>query len=132
MSTPGTPSGPATPSGSATPSGPPTIPLIPAGRAAYQDLYGKYETAIENTTDPGVLAAPNAAQAQVDDILTKDDMYRIHADTALFQALLDQINDTNADLERLKDQIAAVASHIATAGAIIGAINKVLSLFQVG
>lgn len=113
---------------SATPPKPPTIPFTPAVHAAYQDLYNKYETAIENTTDPGVLAALNASQAQVDDILTKDAMYKLHADTALFQAILDQISSTNADLVKLKAQIAAIASDISNAAAIIGAINKVLSL----
>ncbi len=114
----------------ATPPRSPSIPLAPAVRAAYRDLYNKYEAAIEDTTDPSVLAALNASQAQVDDILTKDAMYRLHADTALFQALLEQINSTNADLAKLKAQIAAIASDISTAGEIIGAINKVLSFFS--
>ena len=111
-----------------TPTGSPTIPLTPPVRAAYQYLYNNYEAAIENTTDPGVLAALNSSQADVDDILTKDSMYRLHADTALFQSLLEQINSTNAGLAQLKAQITAIASDIATAGEIIGAINKVLSL----
>jgi hypothetical protein len=113
----------------ATPASPPSIPLAPAVLAAYRNLYNKYEDAIENATDPNLLAALNASQAQVDDILTKDAMYRLHADTALFQALLEQINGTNADLAKLKAQIAAIASGISTAGEIIGAINNVLSLF---
>ncbi|QNI30519.1 hypothetical protein H7849_15355 [Alloacidobacterium dinghuense] len=106
----------------------PTIPLTPEARAAYQDLYDKYETAIENTTDPGILQALNDSQSSVDNILTKDSMYRLHANTALFEALLSQINDTNNDLKKLKNEIAAIASHIATAGEILAAINKVLTL----
>jgi hypothetical protein len=106
----------------------PAIPLADDVRAAYQDLYDKYEASIEATTDPGVLAALNASQAAVDDILTKDAMYRIHADTGLFQALLAQIKSTNDDLKKLKDQIAAVASHVAMAGEIIAAIDKVITL----
>jgi hypothetical protein len=115
----------------ASPSGSPSIPLTPAVRAAYENLYAQYEDTIENTTDPGVLAALNASQADVDDILTKDDMYRLHANTALFQALLEQIKSTNDDLQKLKDQIAAIASDISTAGQIIDAINKVLSLVPI-
>lgn len=112
----------------ANPPNQPTIPLTPEARAAYQDLYDKCEAAIENTADPAVLATLNDSQSNVDDILTKDAMYRLHADTALFEALLKQINDTNHDLQKLKDRVAAVASHIATAGAILAAINKVLTL----
>lgn len=114
-----------------TPANPPTQPTIPLTtelRAAYQDLYDKYETAIENTTDPVVLQALNDSQTSVDSILTKDAMYRLHANTALFEALLSQINTTNDDLRKLETQIAAVASHIATAGEILTAINKVLTL----
>jgi hypothetical protein len=106
----------------------PTIPLTPEVRAAYQDLYNKYEAAIENTADPVVLGTLNGSQSNVDDVLTKDSMYRLHADTALFQALLKQINATNAELKTLKAQISAIASHIAIAGDILAAINRVLTL----
>ena len=106
----------------------PTIPLPDAVRAAYQDLYAKLETAIENTTDPAALEALNAAQLNVDNTLTKDNMYRLQANTELFQALLQQINDTNSGLKTLQEQIAAIASHFATAADIIAAINKVLTL----
>ena len=58
-------------------------------------------------------------------------MYRLNATTALFDALLQQIQCTNADLAKLKLQIAAIASNIATAGEVLGAIDKVLTLFPV-
>ncbi len=106
----------------------PTIPLPDAVRAAYQDLYAKLETAIENTTDVAALEALNTAQLNVDNTLTKDNMYRIEANTELFQALLQQINDTNSGLKTLQDQITSIASHFATAADIIAAINKVLTL----
>ena len=78
--------------------------------------------------DAAILAALNASQQDVDDILTKDTQYRLHANTAQFAALLKQINQTNENLKTLQDQIAAVASHVAAAGAVIGAIGKVLTL----
>jgi hypothetical protein len=109
----------------------PTLPLTPQVRAAYQDLYDKYEDAIHGTTDPVVLEALIDSKDDVDDVLTKDDMYHIEQNTAIYDALLGQINDTNTNLKALKVQIAAVASHIATAGAIIGAIDKVLGLVGV-
>ena len=106
----------------------PLIPLTPALRAAYQDLYTKYETAIEGTNDPGVKGALMASQLDVDNILTKDAMYGLNANTALYDALLTQINGTNADLKTLKAQIQAITSGIVTFGDILGAIDKVLAL----
>ena len=80
----------------------PTIPLTPVLRAAYEDLYTKYETAIESSTDPGVIAALSASQANVDGTLTLDNMYRLKAITALYNALLQQINSTNDELKALQ------------------------------
>ena len=108
--------------------GSPAIPLTPVLRAAYEDLYNQYETAIENTTDPGVLAALSASQTNVDDVLTLDNMYRLKAITALYTALLQQINSTNSELKDLKKQVLAISSGISTFGSILGAISKVLSL----
>ena len=105
----------------------PTIPLTPVLRAAYEDLYTKYETAIENSTDPGVIAALSASQANVDDTLTLDNMYRLKAITALYNALLQQINSTNDELKALQKQILAISSGVSTFGDILAAINKVLS-----
>lgn len=106
----------------------PTIPLTPDVKAAYQDLYKKIETAIEGTADVTALQALNAWQAEVDDVLTKDDLYRLNQNTDAFNALLTQINYTNNGLKTLEGQIQATASHFATAGEILGAISKVLSL----
>jgi hypothetical protein len=107
---------------------PPTIPLIPDIRAAYQDLYNKYETAIEATRDPGVHGSLLSSQTNVENVLTKDAMYRIKANTALYQALLGQIEDTNAELKTLQAQIIAISSGVSTFGDILAAISKVLSL----
>lgn len=113
------------------PPGAPTIPLTPEVRAAYQNLYDLYQAAIEDTADPGVLETLNASQTDVNNILTKDNMYQLQADTALFTALQDQIKSTNDNLQTVKTQIAAVASHIALAGDIIAAITKILTLVPV-
>lgn len=106
----------------------PAIPLTDEIRTAYEDLYAKIEAAIEGTADVELLRALNTSQQDVDDILTKDTEYRLHANTALFAALLKQINQTNDGLKTLKDQIGATASHIALAGDVIAAIGKVLPL----
>ncbi len=106
----------------------PAIPLTPDLKAAYQNLYNKLETAIENTTDGAALTTLNAAQTNVDNILTKNAMYMLKANTALYAALLDQINSTNDDLEALQKQIMAITSKVSAFGEIADSINKVLSL----
>ena len=108
--------------------GPPTIPLSADVRQAYQDLYDTMEAAIEGTIDAAVLEALNASQAQVDDVLTKDDMYRLHSNTDLFNALQKQINDANCALKTLQNQIASIAAGFNEAGQVLAAINKVLTL----
>jgi molybdopterin converting factor small subunit len=106
----------------------PTIPLTPEVRAAYQDLYNKMQAELDGTMDGAVIEALNAWQPQVDQILRKDDEYRLSADTNIFEALQKQISDTNKGLKTLRDQISSIASHFAMAGDIIAAINKVFTL----
>ena len=111
-----------------TPPAPPTIPLADEIRAAYEDLYDKLETEYQSNPDAAARQAIGPVRDNIDDVLTKDDMCRFEEDTVLFKALLQQIKDTNTGLNTLKSQIAATASHFKTAGAIVGAITKVLSL----
>ena len=106
----------------------PTIPLTADARAAYVDLYNKIQSAIDSTMDLATVEALNPMLAQVHDVLTKDDLYKISANTAAFNALQQQINSTNTGLQALQGQIASIASHIATAGDILAAITKVLTL----
>jgi uncharacterized protein YPO0396 len=106
----------------------PTIPLTPEVRAAYQDLYNKIQSAIDSTMDLATLQALNAWQPKVEQVLTQDDKYKLSADTAIFESLQKQINYVNQGLKTLRDQISSIASHIAMAGDIIAAINKVLTL----
>ncbi len=110
----------------ATPN-PPAIPLADDVRKAYQDLNNTLQAAIEGTTNAAALEALNTAQAQVDDVLTKDAMFRLHANTALFNALLTQINQTNDELQTLQNQIQSITTGFNRAGEILAAINKVLS-----
>jgi len=107
----------------------PTIPLTPDLRAAYQDLYNKIQAAIDSTMDLATVEALNTWQPEVEQVLTKDDEYKLSADTAIFAALQKQINYANAGLKVLRDQISSIASHFALAGDIIAGIDKVLSFF---
>jgi hypothetical protein len=106
----------------------PTIPLTPEVRKAYQDLYNKIQAELDGTMDEAAIEALNAWQPEVDQVLRKDDLCRLSADTAIFGALQKQINYTNQGLKTLRDQISSIASHFAMAADIIAAIDKVLTL----
>ncbi len=110
------------------PSDSPQLPLNPETRAAYEDLYEKMQDAIDSTMDAATIEALNPCIDQVDDVLTKDDSYKLAANTTQLANLTKQIRETNRDLEKLRDQISSVASHLALAGNIIAGIDKVLSL----
>ena len=110
------------------PSAIPAIPLTTELRAAYQDLYDKIQAAIDSTMDLATVEALNAWQPEVEQVLTKDDEYKLSADTEIFAALQKQIEYTNNGLKTLRGQISSIASHFALAGGIIAAIDKVLTL----
>jgi hypothetical protein len=114
-----------------TPPTPPTAPLLPLTpeqHASYEDLLATYQAAIENTADLELLETLNSSRANVDDVLTKDNMYRIASTTALYDALLQQIGDTNDELKKLKAQILAISSGISTFADVLSAVDKVLTL----
>ena len=106
----------------------PTIPLTPEVRSAYQDLYNKMQAAIDSTMDLATLQALNAWHPKLEQVLTQDDKYKLSADSAIFESLQSQINYVNQGLKTLRDQISSITSHIAMAGDIIAAIDKVLTL----
>lgn len=106
----------------------PSIPLSPEARAAYVDVYNKMQAAIDSTMDLATLQALNAWQPKVEQMLTEDDNYKLNADTAIFDSLQKQINYVNQGLKTLREQISSIASHVAVAGDVIAAINKVLTL----
>ncbi|MGB0064904.1 MAG: hypothetical protein WBP85_10710 [Terracidiphilus sp.] len=106
-----------------------TIPLSPEVRTAYQELHDTIQAAIDNTMDLATLEALNKWQPEVDQVLTEDDEYTINQDTNIFTALQKQIGYVNDGLTELRGQISSIASHIAMAGDIIAAIDKVQSLF---
>ena len=110
------------------PAGSPSIPLSTEARQAYEDLFDSLEDAIENTTDVALLQALNPMQTEVGNVLTKDNMYRLHRNTALLEALQKQIDDTNEGLKTLQKQISSIAAGFDVAGQVLAAINKVLSL----
>jgi hypothetical protein len=117
----------ATPIGS-TPLPAYTIPLTPAVKAAYQDLYNKIQAALNSTMDLATIQALNEAWPQIDQVLDENDEYTMTQDTNIFASLQKQIKTANDGLTQLRTQIAAIASHFAMAGDILAAIDKVLSV----
>jgi hypothetical protein len=113
---------------STTPPASPTIPLSDDVRAAYDDLYNKLEAEYQSNPDATAREAIGPARDNVSNVLTKDDMCKFSQDTALFNALLSQINNTNTGLKTLQAQVAETASHFQTAADILGAVNRVLTL----
>jgi hypothetical protein len=105
-----------------------TLPLTAEQRAAYQNLYNQFETAIENTTDVNILESLNASQLAVETVLSQDAQQGLANDTALCSALIAQIKTTNDGLASLKTQIQAISSGISTFSDIVAGITKVLNV----
>lgn len=111
-------------SGSVTPQ----LPLSADARAAYQALYDKAQTAIENTTDVDLLTSLNTTRANIGAVISADNQCQLGNDTTLFQDLLAKINGTNKELNTLQQSIARVEGGIAKFGEVLSAINAVRSL----
>ena len=97
-------------------------------RTAYQDIYARNQEAIEGTADFDLLTALNASQSDIGGLLSADDQYRLNADTSQFQTIMTQISATNSGLKTLQTKITGIAAGVSTFGAVLGAIDKVLSL----
>jgi hypothetical protein len=106
----------------------PELPLTAEVREAYEDLYTRYENAIENTVDTNLLELLNASQAAVAKVLALDDDYRAKQNTGQFEILSGQIGVTNKKLDELQDEIKKVAADLALYAGILEGVNKVLSL----
>ena len=123
---------PSTPEGliKAAAAAPPlTYPLPDSVRQGYKDLYNAIETTLDGMSSDSVLYRPlYDARRDVDSVLDQDDEARIHEDTDIFNNLKKQVETTNQNLNTLKSQIAAIASHMAIAGDVVTAINKLFTL----
>lgn len=106
----------------------PEIPLKPDVRAAYEDLYGQYESAIENTTDTALLEKLNASQQAVADVIDADNEAVLNQNTDTFAAVLQRIGIANKGISDLKAQIAKIAKNIGMYAGILAGIDKVLGM----
>ena len=110
------------------PPGTPTLPLTPALRTAYEQLYDACEAANEATNDPDLLQGLSDAQLAIGGVLSADNAYRLSQNTATFQALAGQIDAANDSLTALQGQVAGIAGKIAAIGSVASGIAKVLAL----
>jgi hypothetical protein len=106
----------------------PVIPLTPELRAAYLELSARYQAAFDANPDYAFRMEVRDWKTDVDNILEKDAMYRLDANTALLQAILGQIQSTSTDLVKIKAKISAIAGDFALVGDVLTAINKVIAL----
>jgi hypothetical protein len=109
----------------------PAIPLTPDLRASYQEVYAKNQKALEEANDFELVKQLNASQLQIGGLLSADDQYRLHADTALFQSMLTQIKATNDGLKTLQDKIGKIEGGISKFADVLGAVSQVLSFFPI-
>ena len=116
------------PAATAPPAALPTIPLTTDIRAAYENLSAKYQAAFDANPDYAFRVEVRDWKTDVDNVLEKDAMYRLNANTALLEAILTQIKTTNTDLVKIKAEISAIAGDFALVGDVLVYINKVLNL----
>ena len=106
-----------------------TYPLADPVRDSYQDLYDALESTLDNISTDSILYQPlYDARRDVNSVLDKDSEALIHQNTAIFDNLKTQVEATNQSLSTLKSQIAAIASHVAIAGDVVAAIDKLFTL----
>ena len=105
-----------------------TLPLSPAIRKAYEELYDLTQVAIETTADGALLQTLNDVQQAIGAVISADNRYRIEQNTALFEALFKQICDVNESLKKLKEQIAGIAKTTQLLADLTSQIQNLLSI----
>ena len=106
----------------------PEIPLKPDVLQAYKTLYAQYETAIENTTDTGLLEKLNASQLQVADVINANNQAILNQDTDTIEKVEAKIVIANKGIADLKAQIEKIAKDISIYGSILSGIDSVLCM----
>jgi hypothetical protein len=131
-SSPTPPSSPI-PSGSPIPSDSSATP--DAGTPTEAEVYAAYQTLLDtlnaetnSCTDPVTVQLLNQSAQAVSDFLTEENEVALQASTAAFTALTPQMKKANDQLTKLKAQIAAIATRIANADKVLGAIADVLQI----
>jgi hypothetical protein len=96
---------------------------------AYKELYDSLDDAYWEASDISSKDLVHGVETEIGEILDAIVQQQLATNTALFTAMGAQITATNAGLKKIQAQIDDITKNIATAGKVLGAITKVLSLF---
>lgn len=110
----------------------PAQPSIPFGNdvaAAYQAAYDNLDKAYWEASDIDSKDFIHGTMSALSEIISDTDEQDLAANTALFEALEPKIKAANQALNKIKEEIAKITKNIATAGMVVAAINKAVSMF---
>lgn len=108
---------------------PPSILQNPDVASSYQAVFDALGRAYWEASDINSKDLIHGAQEAVGEILTQLDQQDLADNTNAFVQLQPKITAVNASLQNIKNQITNITKNISTAGTVISAISKVLSLF---
>ena len=107
----------------------PPPPLAdPATIANYKTLYDTLGRAYWEASDINAKDTIQGARDAIYDILTDLNRAQLEANTALYLAVMPKIRQTNAALEKIKEQIGQITKNINTASSVVAAVAKVISI----
>lgn len=106
----------------------PVVPNPDPG-AAYQAAYDALGRAYWDASDVYSKDLIYGAQQAIGDIVTAFDEKQLVTNTELFVQLTPKIKAINTALKTIKDQITTITKNIDTAGTVLSAISKVLSVY---
>lgn len=105
------------------------LPQNPDPGTTYKAAYDALGKAYWDASDVAGKDLVYGAQQAIGDIITAIDQQQLATNTALFIQLTPKINAINNALRQIKAQIGSITRNIDTAGTVISAIDKVLSIF---
>jgi len=107
----------------------PQVLANPDTAASYQAVFDALGRAYWEASDLASKDQIHGAQEAIGEILTQLDEQDLASNTAAFIQLQPKIKAVNDALKTIQDQITQITKNIGTAGAVISAVSKVLSLF---
>lgn len=112
----------------ATASSVPPALANPDNVQAYQDLYDALGRAYWDASDINSKDTIQGVREAVYDIITGLDEAQLEANTAKFLIIVPTIKNANDALKKIQAGISDITKNINTAGTVLAAISKVLSL----
>jgi hypothetical protein len=107
----------------------PQVLANPDTAASYQTVFDALGKAYWDAPDQASKDQIHAAQQSIGDILTQLDEQDLANNTEAFTQLQSKIKAANDALKVIQDQISQITKDVGTAGAVVAAVSKVLSLF---